>query len=283
MLKPASEITKKIEFSFDNNGKSLKSEMNINCNNTYNQQNCIFLAAQKVYKVKLSLELMRNQAYQNDKYRNFEVQIKLLGLTKSEDWAKVVFIERYDYLIELIYDVFYFPFRLFGFMNHHDMLISFREDLDNSKFNLDKIEILIKDHLINVKRATFILIPYVGWISFFFGLCRIFILPMTFFVSVLVQITSYIGIKFILDHFVFSYDEDQALPQINENTITNNNTLTITNRSNRSNSINYNEFIENALSKSSLVAHANAGSNTPSINTFDINNSLLSGLSFTKT
>lgn len=254
MLKPANEISKNFEFSFDDIGKSLKSELNINCDNLFYEKNCIFLE-EKVYKVKLSLELMRNQAYQNDKYKNFEVQMNLLGLKKIEIFKKVVFIERFDFLIELIYDVFYFPFRLLGYMNHHSLLINFMDDFDNKKFNLEKIEILIKDHLINIKKATFILIPYVGWFNYIFGLLRIFILPFAFSVSVLLQTAAYIGIRVILAFFIFN--NQGALMQEN------------------------NELIENVMINNSLI-HPNKYSNNDTTVT-DIDNSLVCDLSFIST
>lgn len=196
---------------------------------------------------------MRNQAYQHDKYKNFEVQMNLLGFQKKENFKKVVFIERFDYLIELIYDVFFFPFRLLGYMNHHNLVINFMDDFDNKKFNLEKIEILIKDHLINVKKATFVLIPYVNWISYLFGLLRIFILPFAFIVSIFLQIAAYIGIRVILAYFIFNYND---LDLKKEN----------------------NELIENVLINSSLVHASNTPSNNNTIT--DINNSLISDLSF---
>ena len=70
LLKPPCEIYKNIEFSFDEIGKSLKNEINVNCfQNTY-EKNCIFLENNTLYSLGLELRLMRNQAFQSDKYKN---------------------------------------------------------------------------------------------------------------------------------------------------------------------------------------------------------------------
>ncbi len=218
ILKPPSEIIKDFEFSFDDIGKSLFSEININCDNNFFEKNCIYLGNNE-YNVKLSLQLMRNQAFHNDKYRNFEVQLNFLGLKKKETFKKVLFVERYDYLIELIFDFFNFPFRLLGYMNHHNMIINFIEDFDNAKFNLEKIEILINDHLINIKKASLILIPYVGWIKYFLSLLRFILIPLVFIVSIFLQISTYIGIRIILSFIIINEETNENVKALENTTI----------------------------------------------------------------
>lgn len=222
ILKPPTEIMKNFEFSFDDIRKSLKSEININCYNKFNEKNCINLD-NNGYNLKLSLQLMRNQAYQHDKYKNFEVQINLLGIKKKETFKKVIFIERYDFFIEMFYDVFYFPFRLLGYYNYHNLLINFMDDFDDNKFNLEKIEILINDHFINVKKATLILNPYVGWISFILGILRFFIIPIVFLLAVFLQLATYLGTRVILGYLIIeNVGTPNGIRELTETAVVNN-------------------------------------------------------------
>lgn len=197
LLKPPQEIKQWFEFSFDDKGKTLKTEMNVNCYNTY-EKNCIYLEKNIFYNVYLNLDLMRNQAYQKDKYKNFEVQLIFQGKIKYEKFKKVVFVERYDYFIELFYDIFYFPFRLFSFMNTNNLKIKFMDSFDNHSFYLEKVEIILTDILINVKHANFYLFPQIGWITYFFGVLRFFIVPFIFLFSIITQLLFYFGIRIIL-------------------------------------------------------------------------------------
>ena len=115
-LKPSSLIAKNFELIFDenSNNKFLKADFAVNCyenENNYDKNNCIYLENSS-YKVNLELTLMRNQAFAYEKYRNFEVELGLVGRRKTQKFPKIVFLEKFDFFVEIIFDWIYFPFRI---------------------------------------------------------------------------------------------------------------------------------------------------------------------------
>jgi hypothetical protein len=215
LLKPNSIISKNFELTFDesSNNKYLKAEFPVNCNENQsyynnNSDNCIYLE-NSLYKINLELSLMRNQAFATEKYRNFEVELGLIGVRKTKKIPKIVFLEKFDFFVEFIFDWIYFPLRILGFYNYDILKVNFYDNYDPNNFNLEKFEILIKDKLINIKSGKYEMIPYIGWISYFIGLSRLFFLPFTFFITFFTQIFIYFGYEMIMKIIYFiNYDDN---------------------------------------------------------------------------
>ena len=159
---------------------------------------------------------MRNQAFAYEKYKNFEVELGVIGKRKNQKIPKIVFLEKFDFFVEFLFDWIYFPLRILGFFNYEILKVNFFEDFDPKKFNLEKFEILIKDELINIKSGKYEMIPYIGWISYFIGLSRFFILIACFFICFFVQIFIYFGFEIIMK-IIYFFNSDSDSDKLNDN------------------------------------------------------------------
>jgi hypothetical protein len=205
---------------------------------------------------------MRNQAFVHEKYRNFEVELGLIGVRKTKKIPKIVFLEKFDFFVEFIFDWIYFPFRIFGFFNYDILKINFYENFDPKNFNLEKFEILIKDELINIKSGKYEMIPYINWISYFIGLSRLFILPITLFISFFTQIFIYFGYEMIIKiiNFInYEIENDNKKEKEKRNEKDKNQIIKDNKYNNlKQNSFKINEINKNILNNNSKTTNTNS-------------------------
>ena len=150
-----------LNFLFSKNigEKYLISEI-INCNNKISKfnRNCLNL---KEISYDIVLDLSFANTLNKVSTENFEINIYITDLSNYIiDTSKIVFFEENEYLVNFFLNIIKFPFRIFGFLNYRKMNFEIANNYINL-FNekIKKIQIIIKNNLLNIINARIIFFP----------------------------------------------------------------------------------------------------------------------------
>ena len=150
-----------LNFLFSKNigEKYLISEI-INCNNKISKfnRNCLNL---KEISYDIVLDLSFANTLNKVSTENFEINIYITDLSNYIiDTSKIVFFEENEYLVNFFLNIIKFPFRIFGFLNYRKMNFEIANNYINL-FNekIKKIQIIIKNNLLNIVNARIIFFP----------------------------------------------------------------------------------------------------------------------------
>ncbi len=180
-----------LNFLIDKNKgeKSLFSEI-INCNIKKSKRNLNCLNLKEI-SYDIVLDISFANTLNKISTENFEINIYITDLSNSIiDISKIVFFEENEFLVNFFLNLIKFPFRIFGFLNYRKMNFEIANNYMNL-FNekIKKIQIIIKNNLINIANARIIFFPSNSNIFFkTYYRFKLILLLILFFILFFIQI-----------------------------------------------------------------------------------------------
>ena len=150
-----------LNFLFEKNkGKKFLISEIINCNNQKSKRNTNCLNLKEMsYDIFLDISFANtlNKVYTE----NFEIKISITDLSNLIiNKSKIVYFEENEYFVDLFLNLIKLPLRIFGFLNYRKMNFEIANNYINL-FNeqIKKIQITIKNNLLNIANARIIFFP----------------------------------------------------------------------------------------------------------------------------
>ena len=190
------EFPVSLSFETNNNETNINNQfasLYFNCT-TNKKDNCSNIGDLN-YQVLFEFEVVKNEHSMDSS--NFEINMNYLMNMELNTAKKINFIEKYDYYIEAFFKIVYFPLNILGYKKTETIVMTMINKLDNRMFELDYLDVVIKNNKLNIKNAKIIFIPVVGYIRNLLWSFRALTLPAIFFGFIFIQMSLYLLIKFL--------------------------------------------------------------------------------------